>query len=278
MTESATAETAYFHTLNARAYYFPSEKDKRLGAVSANLLKLPAEIRARIYDLAFNGSRVAVTSNSGCFCASDGSGPYREDHRWLLTNVAGQLRQEAQRAFIRRAMWELHCEGAFKLFIAKMSALGALLEVRHIRVNVFETSREYWRLPLEKLTNIRTVTFAPWQKGWTIDMPVREGSDHLSDSSIMEKIRSVMVCKDGYEPVRDLIASQRQYSIHFVFPIRYLQPGKVLPYRWKLEVNLPLTRAVTSTDTTKTWRANMDTNTIDRGWHEIYLVQEATLD
>ncbi len=278
MTESATAETAYFHTLNARAYYFPSDRDKRLEAVSANLLNLPAEIRARIYDLAFNGNRVAVSSGSGCYCASDGTGPYREDHRWLLTNATGRVRQDAQYAFIKRAIWELHCEGAFKLFLARMNALGALSEVRHIRVSVFETSREYWQLPLEKLPHLRSVTFAPWQKGWTIDVPAKDGSDQLTDASIIEKVRDLMAYKDGYEPVRDLIASQRSYIIYFVFPIRYLLPGKVLPYRWQLKVSPTLIGLIVLTEMIKNWRANMDNGTIDRKWRDIYLVQEATLD
>ena len=278
MAESSTAETAYFHTLNARAYYFPSEKDKRLGAVTANLLKLPSEIRDRVYDLAFNGNRVAVSSSTGCYCASDGTGPYREDHKWLLTGLTGRMRQDAQDAFIKRAIWELHCEAAFKLFLTKMTSLGALSEIRQIRVSVFETSRKYWRLPLDKLPNLKSVTFAPWQKGWTIDIPAKDGSDQLNDASIMEKVRNLMVYKDGYEPVRDLIASARQYSIHFIFSIRYLLPGKVLPYRWQLKVRLPLVSEVVFADVIKNWRANMDTGTIDREWREIYLVQEATLD
>jgi hypothetical protein len=238
MAESAEAETASTHTLTARPCSYPIvDKDRRLQAVTDNLLKLPAEIRSKIYDLAFDGNRVAVSASNGCYCASDATGPYQEDHRWLLKTVKDRVQQDAQSAFIRRAVWELHCEAAFKFFIAKMAALKALSEVRHIRVSVFETSREYWYLPLHKLPQLKSVTFAPWQKGWTIDVAAKDGSDQLTDASIMQKVKDVMCYKDGYEPVRDLIHSQRQYTIHFVFPIRYLLPGKVLPYRWQLRVS-----------------------------------------
>ena len=261
--ESATAETAYFHTLNARAYYFPSDQDKRLKDVSEHLLELPAEIRARIYDLAFDSNRVAVSASTGCYCASDGTGPYREDHRWLLTDTTGRLRQDAQLAFIKRAIWEVHCSAAFEPFLVRMGKLGGLSQIRHLRVSVFEeTSGKHWSLPLDQLSNLKSLTFAPWQKGWTIDVAAKDGSDQLTDAAVMVKVKELMKYKHGYGPVTDLIETRRGYYIHFVFPIRYLLPGKVLPYRWQL----------------KNWRANMDTGVIDRRWKEIYLVQEATLD
>ncbi|RMZ76662.1 hypothetical protein DV738_g4780, partial [Chaetothyriales sp. CBS 135597] len=273
------ADPTHSHTLNARAYYFPTERDKRLPDISKNLLDLPPEIRNRIYDLIFNGNRVAVSSRWGCYCASDATGPYNADHKWLLTNTRGRLRQEAQHAFIQRAMWEIHCESACKLFLARLEQLGSLGAVRHIRLNVFETSREYDLLPLpplDQLRNLQTVTFAPWQKGWTIDIRAAygDGSDKLSDASVMERVREVMLHKPGYKPVRDLIASSnssnttarrpRDYTVHFVFPVRYLLPSEADDRRphWRL----------------RNWRANMDTGSIDRAWREVYLVQEATLD
>ncbi|RMD40558.1 hypothetical protein DV735_g4578, partial [Chaetothyriales sp. CBS 134920] len=267
------AEPSQGHTLNARAYYFPTERDKRLSSVSQNLLKLPPEIRNRIYDLIFNGNRVAVSSKVGCYCASDATGPYNADHKWLLAETPrGRVRQEAQEAFIQRAIWEIHCESAFQLFVARLQQLGSVHAVRHIRLNVFETSREYWAMPpLAQLSNLQTVTFAPWQKGWTIDIPASEGdgSGLLSDARVMQRVRELMLHKSGYEPVRDLIDANndnptRPYAIHFVFPVRYLLPSsqRYSRPRWQL----------------KTWRANMDNGTIDREWREVYLVQEATLD
>ncbi|RMZ74826.1 hypothetical protein DV737_g5705, partial [Chaetothyriales sp. CBS 132003] len=197
--------------------------------------------------------RQLVETKDTCNSPSDGG---IEGEAW------GRVRQEAQDAFIMQAIWEIHCEGAFKLFLTRLGRLGSLSSVRHIRLNVFEISLERWHLPLEQLPNLKTVTFAPWQKGWTIDIPAKDGSEKLSDASVMENVRHVMLHKVGYEQVRDLIATQREYSIHFVFPIRYLLPDKVHPYRWQL----------------KNWRANMDSGIIDREWREVYLVQEATLD
>ncbi len=264
MVESVTAET-YFHTLNARPYYFPfdsRDRDPRLPIISSRLLQLPPEIRNRIYVLSFSGSRVAVTAGNGCYCASDTTGPYRADHKWLLTGLSGRVRQDAQCAFIRVAMWELHCIAAFSLFLRRLRILGALSYVRHIRINVFETSREHWELPLDELPSLRTITFAPWQKGWTIDIAEKEGSAELSDSNVMEKVYDVLGYKDGYEPVRSLITGPRDFKVFFVFPIRYLLPGEARLKRWQLKV----------------WRADFDTNTIDRKWQEVHLVQEATLD
>ena len=265
MSESATAETAYFHTLDARAYFFPvdrHDRDIRLSEISSKLLDLPLEIRNRIYELAFRENRVAVTTKNGCYCASETTGPYGADHKWLLTNLSGRVRIDAQRAFTRLAMWELHCLTSLNLFLRQMRALHSLSEVRHVRVNVFETSRDHWQLPLERLPCLRTITFAPWQKGWTIDVPEQAGSEKLSDSSIMEKVREVLVYKDGYAPVRSLINQTRSFKVFFVFPIRFLAAGEARLKRWQLKI----------------WRADFDANTIDRSWREVHLVQEATLD
>ena len=265
MAESATAETAYFHTLNARSYFFPfdsRDRDPRLPKISSQLLQLPPEIRHRIYELAFDGNRVAITSRNGCYCASETTGPYRADHKWLLTELTGRVRQDAQRAFVKLALWELHCVSAFTLFLTQMERLGALSCVRHIRINVFETSRERWELPLDQLPFLRSITFAPWQKGWTIDIPEQDGSEKLSDSSIMDKVYHVLGYKDGYEPVRSLIVRPRNFKVFFVFPIRYLLSGEGRLKRWQLKI----------------WRADFDANAIDRKWREVHLVQEATLD
>ncbi|KAI9877282.1 MAG: hypothetical protein M1823_007127, partial [Watsoniomyces obsoletus] len=116
--------------------------------------------------------------------------------------------------------------------------LNTLSYVRHIRVSVFETSREAWELPLDKFPGLKSITFAPWQKGWTIDIPEREDSPALSDASIMEEVHRVLAYKDGYEPVRNLINGKRDF--------------KVLK-KWQL----------------KTWRADFDANTIDRSWQEV---------
>ena len=264
MVESAAAET-YVHTLNARPYFFPfdnRDRDARLSKISSQLLQLPPEIRNKIYGLAFSGNRVAVTASNGCYCASPTTGPYRADHKWLLTELPGRVRQDAQRAFINLAMWELHCIAAFNVFLRRMRILNALHCVRHIRTNVFETSREHWELPLHELPSLRTITFAPWQKGWTIHIPERDGSEQLSDFNIMEKVYDVLGYKDGYEPVRSLITGPRNFKVFFVFPIRYLLPSEARLKRWQLKV----------------WRADFDANTIDRGWREVHLLQEATLD
>jgi hypothetical protein len=238
MAESATAETAYFHTLNARPFFFPLDsRDPELANITSQLLQLPPEIRFRIYELAFGGNRVAVTARQGCYCASDTTGSYRADHTWLLTEVSGRVRQDAQYAFIKLAMWELHCMTAFDLFLKRMRLLNALQYVRHIRVNVFETSREHWELPLDQLPCLRTVTFSPWQKGWTVDIPEREGSEALSDSSVMTKVHEVLGYKDGYQPVKDLISSDRSFRVFFVFPIRYLLPGISGLRRWQLKAS-----------------------------------------
>ena len=267
MAESAIAETAYFHTLNARPFPVPLDsRDPRLPKVSSRLLQLPPEIRYRIYELAFSGNRVVVTAKNGCYCSSETTGPYRADHRWLLTDVSGRVHRVAQNTFIKLALWELHCMKAFNLFLKQLRALNSLSSVRHIRINVFETSREHWELPLNQLPSLRTLTFAPWQKGWTIDIPEQEDSDALSDTSIMGKVHDVLRYKDGYAPVRDLISSHRCFKVFFIFPIRFWLPGKLpaesRPRCWQLQI----------------WRADFDSNTIDRNWREVHLVQEATLD
>lgn len=264
MIESVAAET-YVHTLHARPYFFPfddRDRDPRLSKISSQLLQLPLEIRNKIYEFAFSGNRVAVTANNGCYCASDTTGPYRADHKWLLTELSGPVRQDTQRAFIKLAMWELHCIAAFNVFLRRMRILNTLSCVTHVRINVFETSREHWELPLDELSSLRTITFAPWQKGWTIDIPEKEGSQELSDLSVMEKVCDVLSYKDGYKPVRSIITGQRNFKVFFVFPIRYLLPGEARLKRWQLRV----------------WRADFDANTIDRDWREIHLLQEATLD
>jgi hypothetical protein len=268
MSESATAETAYFHTLNARPYFFPVEaKDQRLAAINDHLLDLPPEVRFRIYELAFTENRVVVTSSQGCYCASETTGPYRSDHRYLVKDTTGPLRQDAQHAFTSLALWEIHCESAFNQFVDRMQYLNALASVRHIRINVFETSLVYWHLPFDKFPHLTTVTFSPWQKGWTIDIPAPESSPELSDSAVLERLLYMLRHKAGYEPVLDLIPSpaSRSFKVLFVFPIRFKAASEnplISARRWQLRI----------------WRADLDANKVDRTFKEVHLHQEATLD
>jgi len=265
MSESAVAESAYYHTLNARPYLYPVDsRDKRLQKVVARLLELPAEIRRKIFEDAFNANRVAVTAKSGCYCFSDATGPYHAEHQWLVrADLPDQVRQEAQRVFVETAMWELHCQQAFTAFVSRMTALHTLNNVRHVRMNVFEIESQ-WKLNLEYFPKLLTATFSPWQKGWTIDVPEQADSELLSDVNVMDRVWRVLESKEGYGPVRDAFKQPRRFRIHFVFPIRYLLPGKTgfgSPL-WQLSV----------------WRADLDTGMIERTWQEVHLVQEATLD
>lgn len=265
MSESAVAESGYFHTLNARPYFFPTEtRDKRLLDVVSHLSDLPAEIRWRIFDHAFHGNRVAVTAKAGCYCFSDTTGPYRADHQWLLqSTLPRQVRREAQWAFIQGAMWELHCQQALKSFVDRMLALRSLDQVRHVRLNVFEVDLR-WELNLETFSKLRTATFSPWQKGWTIDIPEQANSELLSDANVMVKVWHVLESKDGYDPVLRAFRQPRSYNMYFVFPIRFHLPEKTQSGspRWQLRI----------------WRAHLDKGILERDWREVHLVQEATLD
>ncbi|KIX99912.1 uncharacterized protein Z520_04549 [Fonsecaea multimorphosa CBS 102226] len=269
MSESAVAETSYFHTLTARPYFFPlvESRDARLADVISRLTMLPAEIRWDVFAHAFRGNRVAVTAKSGCYCFSDATGPYRADHQWLLRSAPpGQVRREAQRVFIQMAMWELHCQRALQSFVNRMKTLHSLEYVRHVRLNVFEQLEATWELDLDTFPNLRTVTFAPNPKGWTITVPQRAGSEELSDANVMLKVWHVLESRDGYGPVREAYEQKasRAYRMFFVFPIRFHLPetSRDGSPRWQLSV----------------WRANMDTGSIERDWREVHLVQEATLD
>lgn len=188
MAESATADATYYayaHTLTHRpaspsALESERARDPRLPAISARLATaLPPEIRAHIWDLAFGGNRVAVTARSGCFCAGEQRGPWRAEHRWLLGlgqgKAAGEgegeeeglvaTRRDAVRAFVERALWEVHCPKAWEEWVGTMRRAGVLGCVRDVRVNVFETSRECWEVDTGVLTGLRSLTFTPWQKG-----------------------------------------------------------------------------------------------------------------
>jgi hypothetical protein len=163
-------------------------------------------------------------------------------------------------------MWELHCSRALDAFVSRMKALHYLGEVRHVRLSVFEFERD-WKLDLSAFPGLRTVTFAPWQKDWTIIM----GSEELSDEKVLAKLWNVMRCKNGYEPViRAFHGEGRRYGMFSVFPIRFHLPTEegqedgsmASEPRWQLCV----------------WRANLDTGVVERDWREVHLVQEATLD
>ena len=270
MTESATAESAYFHTLTARPYFFPTEtRDKRLSDIVTRLTDLPAELRLKIFGFAFLGNRVAVTAEWGCYCASTTTGPYRADHQWLLKSPPPQVKGEATRVFIRTAMWEIHCMQAMQAFIGKITALRYLNEIRHLRLNVYELEH-VWKLDLEAFPKLQSATFAPWQKGWTIVIPESADSEPLSDDNIMLKVWQVLNTKEAYDPVRQAFRDKsRRHRMYFVFPIQFhLSPDEAKPQwsntqpRWQLCV----------------WRANLDTGVLERDWREVHLVQEATLD
>ena len=273
MSDSATADSAYFHTLNARPYSFPANepRDIRLADVVSRLYELPTEIRCKIFEHAFSGNRVAVTAKSGCYCFSENTGPYRADHQWLLNHVPpGQVRREAQCAFIRIAMWEVHCRQAMDSLVGRMAALHSLCEVRHVRLNVFELEAN-WKLYLGMLLNLKTVTFGPWQKGWTIDIPAQPDSEQLSDENVMLKVWRVLESKAGYAPVLEAFEQKcsRRYQMYFVFPIRFYFPSD----KEKVELVWPSKRWQLSI-----WRACLDAGKVERDWREVHLVQEATLD
>lgn len=321
---TSDTSSAHSHTLTSRPYFFPSEvttRSKQLESETLRLLaKLPAELRWKVFGFAFAGNRVAVTSEAGCYCASSSTGPYRGDHRWLLmlqqrrslasadrgssnngdddddndqrARVRGVL-SEARRAFVRTAMWEVHCARAMHTFVARMAKLRYLDQVRHVRVNVFEDVPDGGVDGDDVRSifpNLRSVTFAPSQKGWTIVVPERPRSDALSDANILLQIWNVLESIPAYATLRRMCRRPRsgdwgettttttrtRYAIHFVFPIQFHLPrsaqGRDDPGnesesessqpRWQLCV----------------WRANLDACTIERDWREVHLVQEATLD
>ncbi|KIW16495.1 hypothetical protein PV08_06550 [Exophiala spinifera] len=265
MAESALAEDAYYHTLNSRPYLSPVDsRDDRLAMVVSHLPELPAELRWKIFEHAFWSNRVFVTSRSGCYCSSEVRGPYRADHLWLLsTDMPIQVRCEAQRAFVQLAIWEVHCQKALGVFVSRMAALRLLEEIRHVRLNVFETEPQ-WMPDLTHFPNLLNVTFSPWQKCWTINIPAQADSEMLSDKNVMDHLWAMLTTKSAYAPVIDTFKKPRTYTMHFVFPIRYHLPrkaGSASPF-WQLDI----------------WRANLDKGVIDRHWREVHLVQEATLE
>ncbi|KAL6245714.1 hypothetical protein RBB50_007713 [Rhinocladiella similis] len=265
MSESALAEDAYYHTLNARPYLPPIEgRDDRLAMVVSHLPELPAEIRWRIFENAFCSNRVFVTSRSGCYCSSESRGPYRADHQWLLNaDMPAQVRDEARRAFVQLAIWEVHCQKALDVFMGRMTDLRLLEEIRHVRLNVFETKSQ-WELDLTQFPKLLAVTFSPWQKDWTINIHAQADSELLSDKNVMNNLWTVLTTKAAYGPIIETFKRQRTYAMHFVFPIRYHLPHKTRSGSplWQLDV----------------WRANLDRGMIDRDWREVHLLQEATLD
>ncbi|EXJ57372.1 hypothetical protein A1O7_07719 [Cladophialophora yegresii CBS 114405] len=274
----------------------PESRDPRLSAVASRLGHLPAEIRLTIFGHAFHGNRVAVTAQSGCYCASSTTGPYRADHQWLLKVNSGtmskpgsvpqrHLQAEAQRAFVQIALWEMHCKRAMVAFVRRMAALGYLSEVRHLRLSVDEADvvdDHAWNLQRDLVVfpNLRTVTFAPGQKGWTITIPEQLGSPNLWDENVMPRVWRVLESKEAYTDLREAFAAKavRAYTLYFVFPVCFHLPpqpreGNAIPDgdpprpqrqqpRWQLCV----------------WRANLDDGSIERDWREMHLAQEATLD
>jgi hypothetical protein len=277
MSESAMADSAYYqHTLTAGPYFFPSSfeaRDSRLAAIIARLHTLPLEIRLRIFELAFQGNRVAVTTDAGCYCASSSTGPYRADHQWLLKLAPREVRSEALRAFIRVAIWEVHCDSAVKAFVQRMKRLGYLDAIRHVRLNVYEEGGDrHVDLTSASFPKLRTTTFAPWQKDWTITIAGPASREHLSDQEALNRLWQVLDARAEYQPMKRLFEDRtRRWRMLFVFPVTChvspsgdkagCPPDPKRP-RWQLCV----------------WRADLDNRTIERDWREVHLVQEATLD
>lgn len=255
MSESATAEAAYYsHTLNRRPSPQPEDsaleseraRDPRLAAISAHSLLpalLPPEIRAHIYALAFGGNRVAVTCSAGCYCAGTHTGPYRAEHRWLLQGLPGGSagRMDAQRGFVEQALWEVHCPRAWGEWVGKLREVGVLDAVRDVRVNVFETSLECWELDTRVLVGLRSVTFCPWQMGWTCDVPALEGSVELSDERVMPLVRKKLETMAGYGWVWEMVNLGREkrggWKVYFLLPVRYLYEVARDRKRWQLKVS-----------------------------------------
>lgn len=253
MAESATADASYYaYTLTHRPASpstLESERarDPRLPAISARLATaLPPEIRAYIYELAFGGNRVAVTASSGCYCAGQQRGPWRAEHRWLLAlgEVKGEgmveTRRDAVRGFTERALWEVHCPGAWEEWVGVMRRAGVLGSVRDIGVNVFELSRECWEVQTGLLEGLRSVTFCPWQKGWTLDVAALEGSEELSDQNMMPLVRNILETKAGYGWMWEMVKMGREerggWKLYFLLPVRYLHEVSRERKRWQLKV------------------------------------------
>jgi hypothetical protein len=246
MSETATADATYYsHTLTHRPHSPTMEssrdRDTRLTAITSKLLSLPLEIRSHIYALTFSGNRVAVTCHSGCYCASMTTGRYRAEHRWLLHLTSGAVRLDAQRGFVSQAWWEIHCPSAWEVFVQRLRVAGAERWVRHVRTNVFETSPEPWVVRTGDLAGLRSVTFCPWQKGWSCDVPALQGSLELSDEMMMPKVKEMLRTKAGYEWVWEMVKLGREerggWKVHFLFPIRYLHEVTRDRKRWQLRVS-----------------------------------------
>ena len=125
-----------------------------------------------------------------------------------------------------------------------MRRLNLLHLVRRVRINVFETPSPPTP-ELHLFAGMREVTFSPWQKSWTIDVPAKEGSGELTDERVLARLMTSLKGKQEYAVVMDVVErrerwEKREWRVGFVFAVRYLLPGKVLPYRWQLKVRVPI--------------------------------------
>ena len=188
------------------------------------------------------------------------------------------MRNEATRVFVQVAMWEIHCERALRDFVARMNMLGLIGEVRHLRVLVNEIDPGQ-NLDVEKsvvgnFPNLKSVTLAPWQKEWNVVMPYALDSAELSDGNVLARLGKVLERKEAYREVEELRRKgvrERGWRMFFAFAIRFYagreedEEGRGVGLgeeRWQLRV----------------WRADLDGGKVERGWSEVYVVQEATLD
>ena len=254
MAESALADASFYtsqyeqhysHTLTSRPVPLPTPYHNGISTIASDLSTLPSELRTQIYTYLFSTLRIAVTSSTGCYCATSTTGRYHAPEKWLLSvSTASSIRIDAQRALTALALWEIHCPAAFDSFVARMRLLNVLHLVRRVRINVFETPSP----PTPELhvcTGLREVTFSPWQKSWTIDVPAKEGSGELTDERVLARLMTNLKGKKEYAVVMDVVDRRerwkdREWTVGFVFAVRYLLPGKVLPYRWQLKVRLAI--------------------------------------
>jgi len=236
------------HDHPVRADQSNSSIEQRPDSLESSLLTLPFELRMKIYSYAFHGDRITVTADRDCLSVvvptGSTNGPYQPHHNWLLNLKSPKLRRDARSAFVATAYWEFDCRRTLDTFIHKLIGLGELASVKHIQLSTFEHVDMDVPSPTTQTTpsllgrfhNLRTVTFAPWQQAWSIDVPVREGSEQLSDANVLQKIHKTLLIKEGYEEVRSLLGAERDFTLFLVFTIRWLAQGKVLPYRWQIRV------------------------------------------
>lgn len=229
------------YTLRSRALYRLCKHSRCITLTQAqrngnmapllHFLRLPFEIRTKIYEFVFECSDVHVGALKGCRCQPCTNNKTKQDYSILLT--CRQCCDEARPAMYSSTTWVFHGLPRAWRFVTKPRFSEGPKYIKLISLSLFGHLERQLLDLLPSLENV-TITHAG-PAGFRIT--AKADASAMCDGNISNKVHDEVLPLKSFTYLSNLLATKRKYTISLVVLVHHLRPGKCIPYRWQTTVH-----------------------------------------